>query len=125
MATYCIICGERKDGIEIKNDRVLEAIRWFKRNITRNEKGNKLVVCRADYETYKKKREKYTSRQALYVGIGVVFLILGLIISFSAQAVIMAIIVLLALYLMSLLNYTPALNLKPQKQPSAQAKHKQ
>ncbi|MHB1830046.1 MAG: hypothetical protein ACYCO0_01505 [Candidatus Micrarchaeaceae archaeon] len=111
-ATYCIICGKQKHGIPIKNDRVLEAIRWFKRNVTKNEKGNNLAICRECYPEYRKRRDRYTSRQAIYVIMGVIFLILGAAIQFKASTVMVGILLLIALYGLSLLNYTPALSIK-------------
>lgn len=107
--TYCIICGKKKAGIPVEEDRVIYAIRWFKRNVTRNEQGNSLVVCKEDYATYKKNRDRFVSRRMIYVGIGVIFLVLGLLVSFSLGALAMGIIVIAALYLMSLLNYMPKL----------------
>ena len=111
-ATYCIICGKQKHGIPIKNDSVLEAIRWLKRNVTKNEKGNSLAVCRECYPEYRKRRDKYTSRQAIYVIMGVIFLVLGAAIQLTASTVMAGIILLIALYCLSLLNYTPALSMK-------------
>ena len=31
----CIICGKEKDGIPVKIDSIIKAIRWIKTNITR------------------------------------------------------------------------------------------
>ncbi len=111
MATYCIICGERRPGVPIRDDRVLNAMRWFKRNVTRDERGNSLVVCRDDYSAYMKKRGRYTSRQALYIAVGVIFAALGLLVRFSLSTFAISIAVLAALYLLSLINYTPALSI--------------
>ena len=110
MATYCIICGKQANGIPVKNDHVLDALRLFKRKVTRNEQGNKLVVCKADYQVYKKKRDKYTSRQTLYIAVGVIFMILGLLVSVSVSTIAISILVIAVLYLISLINYTPALD---------------
>ncbi len=124
MAIYCIICGKQKRGLPVKNDHVLEALRLFKRNITRNEQGNKLVVCKEDYLAYKKKREKYTSRQTLYIAIGVIFMILGLLVSISLSTILLSIFVIAVLYTLSLINYTPALDIKTDEK-EGKIKHKQ
>ncbi len=117
-ATYCIICGKQKQGIPIKDDRVLEAIRWFKRNVTHNEKGNRLAICRECYPEYRKRRDRYTSRQAIYVILGAIFLVLGAAIRLTAQTVMVGILLLIALYGLSLLNYTPALSIKDAAKPA-------
>jgi hypothetical protein len=106
------MCGKQRVGIPIRDDRILESMRWIKRNVTKNEKGNMLVVCKEDYPAYKKRRDKYTSRQALYIAIGVIFMILGLVVSISVSTVLLSILIIAALYLLSLINYTPALRLK-------------
>ena len=127
MATYCIICAKQKNGIAIKDDHVLDALHWFKKNVTKNEKGNRLVVCKEDYSAYKKKRDKYTSRQALYVAIGAIFMILGLVASVSLSTVALGILVIAVLYLLSLINYTPALDIKKddKDEKDGKIKHKQ
>ena len=107
--SYCIICGNRKEGLVVKNDFVIEAIRAFKRNVTKNEKGNRLVVCRGCYAQYKKRRDRFSSRQVMYVALGVLFGIFSLLISFTLVSLTLTIIVIAVLYALSLLNYTPAL----------------
>jgi hypothetical protein len=107
--SYCIICGNRKEGLVVKNDFVIEAIRAFKRNVTKNEKGNRLVVCRGCYAQYKKRRDRFSSRQVMYVALGVLFGIFSLLISFTLVSLALTIIVIAVLYALSLLNYTPAL----------------
>src|SRR5690349_14447603 len=61
-------------------------------------------VERAGYEA---SRKRYESRQMRYLAIGVVFAVLGIIISPSAWSVLAAILVVFFLYLMSLLTYAP------------------
>ena len=123
MPTYCIICGKQKKGIAVKEDRVLQFLRWFKGNVTHNLQSNALVVCGEDMDEYKKKRERFTSRKNLYIALGVIFAILGLIISISIPTIILSALVIAALYLISLVNYTPALVIDQEKR--AQIKHKQ
>ena len=64
--SYCIVCGKEKKGIEIEYDIVIKGIRWFKRNVTKNEKNNVLVVCSSCYSLYKKSRDKFELRERLY-----------------------------------------------------------
>ncbi len=109
--SYCIMCGKRRDGLPVANDHIIDAIRLFKRNVTKNEKGSRLVVCRACYAKYRKRRDKYTSRQIMYVALGVIFMILSLFMAPSISTFLIAAVVLLIMYLMSLLNYTPALEI--------------
>ncbi len=107
----CIICGKEKPGIPVKEDRILRAMRWIKRNVTKNEKDNLLVVCREDWPKYDKARRKFTTRMALYVALGIVFVVVGCLIAFSLYTLAITLLVLLLFYLLSLLNYMPALDL--------------
>lgn len=123
MATYCIMCGKQRNGIAVRNDYVIEAIRLFKRNVTKDEKGSNLVVCKDCYPKYRKRRDGYTSKQALYVALGVLFLIFLVVISQTITAVVLGIMVLLVMYVMSLFNYTPDLvvRTKPEKASKSQS----
>ena len=112
MATYCIICGKQRNGPEVKGDHVIGFLRWFKKNVTRDEKRNRLVVCKECYPAYKKRRDRYTSRQTLYMIIGAIFLVLGVAIAFSPLTLAVGLLMLAGLYLLSLMNYTPALSVK-------------
>ena len=107
----CIICGKEKQGIRVKSDWVLESMRWFKRNITRNAKDNVLVVCKEDWPQYNKARKKFTGRRMLYVGLGIIFVILGLLTGPSLNTLALTLAILAFFYLLSLLSYMPALDL--------------
>jgi Ca2+/Na+ antiporter len=110
--SFCIICSRERQGIEVEDDFVLGAVRWFKRNVTHNEKNNRLVVCKEDYEKYKKSRSTFEFRQKLYLGFGVVFMILMLLLGRSASAFFSGILLLLLFYAFSFLSYTPKLKIK-------------
>lgn len=112
--SYCIICTKEKKGIAVENDFVLESVRWFKRNVTHNEKNNMLVVCRQDYQKYKGERAKYESRQRLYLALGVIFFLLVIARSPTLMTVIIALLVLLLFYFFSLMSYRPRINIKNQ-----------
>ena len=108
----CIICGENKPGIRVKEDRVIGAIRWAKRNVTKNEKNNTLVVCRDCYPKYSKERSKYASRQVIYIALGMLFAIMSLLISPAILTFLIAVVVIAFFYGLSLLNYSPALDIR-------------
>ena len=116
----CVICGKAKDGIGIQEDQVLGLLRWFKRNVTRNEKGYKLVVCKSCYPIYTKSRKRFVNRQVLYVGLGVILSLL-LVIGGANKllAVLYSVVVIVFMYALSLLSYMPALKVKAQLQKSA------
>jgi Ca2+/Na+ antiporter len=110
--SYCIECGKEKKGIEVEEDAVLGSIRWLKRNITKNEKGNVLVVCKGCYADYKKGRKKYESRQRIYMALGVIFVMMSMVLSPNVMTLLISLLVLLLLYFFSLLSYTPKINIK-------------
>lgn len=110
--SYCIMCGEKKDGIPIKEDYVIGAIRWFNRKILRQPpRNNRIVVCSSCYEKYKKQRSKYLSRQKVYIVAGILFVIFGVVLTRSLQAILLSILVCIGLYLLSLLTYLPELEI--------------
>lgn len=117
------MCGKRKKGTAVMEDRVLRFLRWFKGNVTHDLKGNALVVCSEDLEAHRKKRDHFNSRKNLYLALGIIFAILGLIASLSLKTIVISAFVIAALYLMSLINYTPAL--VTEQKNHAKIKHKQ
>ncbi len=125
MPTYCIICGKQRDGLPVQNDYVIDAIRWFKRTVTKDEQRNKLIVCKEDYPTYKKNINRYNSRQIIYLSLGVLFMLLGLAVSVRAGTFLGVLVVLFFLYLLSLLNYTPSLVIEKEKIAPKKHKHNQ
>lgn len=112
--SYCIICGKKKDGIKVADDHILKALRWFKTNVTKNVRNNTLVVCKACYPQYSKRRKKYVNRRTAYVALGIIFLILSVIISFRAWLTALSVgtFIVVLLYVLSLINYMPGLRLK-------------
>jgi hypothetical protein len=109
--SFCIVCGKKKDGPEIKEDNVIRAIRWFNRNIRRTpEHHNRIVVCGECYEKYKKQRKKYLSRQRIYLVLGTLFAIFAVIVSVNKIAALLSGIgLVIVLFLFSLLSYMPDL----------------
>ncbi len=87
-------------------------IRLFKRNITKSEKGYRLVVCKECFIKYTSLRRKFERRRALYVAIGVIFTAMFLALSPNKlMALAYGILVIIFLYLLSLVNYIPALEM--------------
>ncbi len=108
----CILCGQQKDGIPVKMDHVINGIRWFKRNVTKNEKGYVLVVCRDDYKKYYKARASFVRKQVGYVTLGIVFtIVLAITSRGNLTGIFIGVIITLFLYFLSLLSYMPALEM--------------
>ncbi len=113
MESRCIICGLEKKGLKVKEDHVIYAIRWFKRNVSRNEKGYDLVVCRDCYKKYSSARSSYNRKLFAYLGIGILATVLWIAVGGIKLYSIAAGIVLIAfMYLLSLLSYIPGLDVK-------------
>jgi predicted RND superfamily exporter protein len=108
----CIMCAKEKDGLEVKSDFIINAIRWIKRNITKNEKNYTLVVCKDDFLNYKKKRESYERKMVLYVVIGIIFMIaLAVVSNAKLGAIAVGLIITLFLFLLAQLSYMPAVDM--------------
>lgn len=118
--TVCIMCGKEKQGLKVKEDNVIRAMRWVKRNITRNPKNYNMVVCKEDFLAYKKKRDGYERKQIMYVALGLLFMLLLLLFASGRYlgAIVYGLGVTIFMYLLSLLSYMPSLevSLEPPKQ---------
>ena len=116
----CIICGEEKNGLEVEEDFVIRAIRYFKKNVTRNAKNYHLVVCKEDYMKFSKARDSYVKKQILYVVLGAVFAALLILYTWpNLGAIIYGLAIVILMYAISLLTYIPAVRLpKGAKQPA-------
>lgn len=111
--SVCIMCGQEQDGLEVKDDSILRALRWIKTNITRSPKNYRLVVCKEDFLKYKKRKDSYDRKQIAYVALGVVFLVV--LIAFAngrfLSAFFYGAIVVIFLYLLAQLSYIPAVDM--------------
>ncbi len=108
----CILCGQEKNGIPVKADYIINSIRWFKRNVTKNEKHYTLVVCKDDYKKYYKARSSFIRKQVGYVALGIIFTVMLAITSRgNLTGIFVGVIITLFLYFMSLLSYMPPLAL--------------
>lgn len=119
--SYCVMCGKKKEGIAIKEDYVIDSIRWFNRTVLKQFRNNKLVVCQECYPKYKEQRKKFAGRQRLYIALGIIFVILGVFLDRTIGALLIGLVILGVLYLFSLLSYVPELSYKP-KEKEAKAK---
>ena len=108
----CIMCGKEKEGLNVKEDHVITAMRWVKRNITKNPKNYHMVVCKDDFLAYKKKRDSFERKRAAYVIIGVLFTLLLLAFANGRflGAIFYGVGIIIFMYLLSLLSYMPAVD---------------
>ena len=109
----CIMCGKEKEGLNVKEDHVIAAMRWVKHNITKNPKNYHMVVCKDDFVAYKKKRDSFERKRAAYVIIGVLFTLLLLAFANGRflGAIFYGVGVIVFMYLLSLLSYMPAVDM--------------
>ncbi len=112
----CIICGKEKNGINVQNDYIIDLIRWIKKNITKNEKNYKLVVCQDCYMKYKKMYNSFKRKKTFYIILGVIFMLLLFFAShFNVYSLISGFALIIFLYLLSLLTYMPRLKIQDNK----------
>ncbi len=112
----CIYCGKKRDGLGIREDYVIRAVRWFNRKVLHRYHNYRLVVCRDCYLNYRKARARYLKKQATYLAIGIIFA--GLLIFVSSAnlfAFAYGIAIILFMYLLSLVSYVPALEVGQEK----------
>lgn len=112
--SYCIVCGKERNGIAVEDDYVLGSIRWFKERVTKNVKNNRLVVCKECYPKYSASRKKFEFRQKVYVGLGIAFAAVSLIVSPRLPTLLVSIVVFAFLFALSLMSYTPRITIKKQ-----------
>lgn len=105
----CIICGNKRDGLEVIPDYMINIIKWFK-HLTKSEKRYRLVVCRDCFEKYRKARSRYHRRQIECLLLGIAFAAL-LIMSRPLLGLIYGLGVILFMYLLAQLSWIPALRM--------------
>ena len=104
---YCIMCGKERSGLAVQDDAVLASIRWFKRNVTHNERNSHLVVCRDCYASYKKELQRHERRRTIYTALGILFFVVSVAVSPRIGTVIVSFGVLALLGVFSLMTYVP------------------
>lgn len=112
MAKMCIISGqEAPDGYPVEDTRVIQCIRSIKKkfNMVSN---NTLVVSKASYDEYKKKRKSFEQKLMLHLAGGAILFILSIalpLLSGKFEPVSAFMVFLLAVFLVALamLSYVP------------------
>jgi len=108
----CIICSEEKNGLEVKDDWVMDTLRWIKRRFTKNVRNYRLVVCKECFLNYKKKRERYERNQLLYIILGVLFMVtLGITTRGNLGAIGFGFVIIFFLFLLAQLSYMPEVDM--------------
>ncbi len=108
----CIMCGEHRGGIPIREDAILHAMRWFNRKVMRKERNFRLLVCKDCYLKYNKLRKNYLKKQVSYLAIGVLFAALLIAVSGGNPfAIVYGLVVIAAMYLLSIISYMPDLDI--------------
>lgn len=110
----CIICNEQKDGLAVAPDYFIDAIRWINSHTVKYENPHRPVVCRQCFAKYSKLRKSFERKRVYYLVIGVLFA--GVLV-FASRAnpysFLVGIGVIAFMYLLSLINYMPSLELPP------------
>ncbi|MEM4272475.1 MAG: hypothetical protein QXH30_02700 [Candidatus Bilamarchaeaceae archaeon] len=115
MAKVCIVCRkEIAEGNPIRDDAIIRFIRKLKQK-TGTIQNNVLMVCDADLEAYKKKRQNFEKMAVLHataavIAVAILFvapLILGA--PFSIVNLFFALILGIMIAALAILSYTPAL----------------
>lgn len=104
--TYCIMCGEERKGLAVREDWVLRILRGVKKAVTKKT-SNDLVVCRGCYPNYEKRRNRFSWRKKMNIALGLLFAAFSLIIAPELVVLLMDIAVIILLYAFALLSYTP------------------
>jgi len=116
LTKVCIVDREEKNGIPIKDDVVINAIRTVKKRL-KISSGNELVVCPAHLEEAKKRRERFERSLMTSAGIGAVLgVILVLLAIFNPnrslisilQAILFLFVLVFIMAALSLYQYFPA-----------------
>jgi hypothetical protein len=118
MAKVCIVCRkEIENGNPVKEDVIIRFIKKIKQK-TGTIQNNVLMVCDADLETYKKKRQNFEKMAVLHataavIVVAILFLapiILGA--PFSIVNLFFALILGIMIAALAILSYTPGLEMR-------------
>ncbi|MGI0100544.1 MAG: hypothetical protein ACREBH_02390 [Candidatus Micrarchaeaceae archaeon] len=117
MESVCIMCGEKRNGLKVKDDWVINSMRWLKRRVSKNVNKRDLIVCKECFLKYRKRRDSYERKQVVYVAIGVIFLV---VISVAAGGRISAILagfaIAVFMFLLAQLSYMPEVGMPKERQ---------
>ena len=108
----CIICGEHKDGLDIRVDNVVLAIRWLNSHTFRVSNPYRPTVCKECFPKYYKARKSYEKKQVAYVILGFLFAIFLVLASGGRPAAFLFGFAIIAfMFLISLLTYVPTVDI--------------
>lgn len=107
----CIICNEQKEGLEVAPDSFIRTLRWLNSHTIKHKNPYRPVVCRECFVKYRKMRKSFERKRIAYIVIGVLFAAV-LATSLKPLAVLAGLGVIAFMYLLSLVNYMPALRVQ-------------
>ncbi len=115
----CIICAQEKNGLDIKVDNVVKAIRWINSHTVRAKNPNRAVVCKECFPKYYKARKSFERKQVAYLIIGFLFAIFIILASREMpSAFLFGFIIIVFMYILSLVSYVPLLAVPVSEKPS-------
>ena len=126
MTKVCIIHQKPSDGVPVRDDIILKAIRRLKRAFNVST-GNQLVVCSAHLDEARKKRSKFERSLMTSAGIGALFGIIMLAVAVLSQksifdivrALVLLVFLVVVMAALSLYQYFPALEEGPKRKVAA------
>ena len=117
----CIICNVEKEGIDIMPDAVVNTLRWLNTRTFKSKNPHRPVVCRECYLKYRKARKSFEHKRVAYLVIGVLFAIVLVLASrANPYSLLAGLGVIIFMYLLSLVNYIPALAIPQGTKPTAE-----
>ncbi len=118
----CMICNQQKEGINIRQDSVVSAIRWLNSKTFKYSNPYRPVICRDCFLRHRKLRQDFEHKRIAYLVIGFIFLVVLIIASRGNPVSILAGIGVVAfMYLLALISYVPALDIPEQREQQAAA----
>ncbi|MCL4389724.1 hypothetical protein M1397_03930 [Candidatus Marsarchaeota archaeon] len=109
----CIICNSVREGLPIKVDGVVTALRWLNSHTIKHKNPYAPVVCKECFVKYSKARKSYERKRISYLIIGFLFAILLIVGSHGTDpiAYLFGLAVIVFMYLLSLISYMPKLDI--------------
>ena len=108
----CMICGSQKDGIDVRPDWVIGALKWLNTHTVKYKNPYRPVVCRDCFQKYRKARRSFERKRIAYLAIGVLFAaVLSAASRLSPYALLASAGVVAFMYLLSLVSYMPDIQL--------------
>jgi hypothetical protein len=109
----CIICGEEKEGLNIKIDNIVTTIRWINSHTIRAKSRGRPVVCRECFPKYYKARKSYEKKLVSYLIIGILFAIFIIVASRARpSSFLFGFAIIVFMFLLSIISYVPSVETK-------------